>query len=81
MGHTPMLLKHQIMKIQLMRDVVEREDIVLTKYLRLDPALKTTPVEQQLFSHSAGKAKLVLLTANNDLDHKSGPFLSQKTQR
>jgi hypothetical protein len=66
MGH---LLKHHIMRIQPMRAVLEREEIVLTKYMRLDPALKTT----------AGKAKLVLLIANNDLEHKTGLFLSQTT--
>lgn len=52
-----------------MRAVLEREEIVLTKYMRLDPALKTT----------AGKATLVLLIANNDLEHKTGHFLSQTT--
>jgi hypothetical protein len=59
----------KIMRIQPMRAVLEREEIVLTKYMRLDPALKTT----------AGKATLVLLIANNDLEHKTGHFLSQTT--
>ena len=59
----------KIMRIQPMRAVLEREEIVLTKNMQLDPALKTT----------AGKATLVLLIANNDLEHKTGHFLAQTT--